>query len=201
MSYLKLLRYGIRFIFLQTILTSVTIFYFDRYLLKDFPDAGEILINNLIEDRDRFYPFINNSFLKLDIYLALFVFIFLIILYSTKFYTYVDELSFKFENKYLDDFINLYLLWTCTLMIFFTLIRFNILSRGYLIALTFIGPLILMIFRNSEIILAALGRPMTSEKCLVINLNKDILEGPKYLLPLIELITLNFFNFFFTVPE
>ena len=173
MSYLKLLRYGIRFIFLQTILTSVTIFYFDRYLLKDFPDAGEILINNLIEDRDRFYPFINNSFLKLDIYLALFVFIFLIILYSTKFYTYVDELSFKFENKYLDDFINLYLLWTCTLMIFFTLIRFNILSRGYLIALTFIGPLILMIFRNSEIILAALGRPMTSEKCLVINLNKD----------------------------
>tara|TARA_B100000427_G_scaffold230353_1_gene193528 strand:+ start:16075 stop:17514 length:1440 start_codon:yes stop_codon:yes gene_type:complete len=173
MGYLKIIRYGVRFVFLQAVLTFVTIYYFDNYLIKGFPDAGEILINNLVEDRDRFYPFLSNYFIKLDIYLAFFIFIFLLILYSTKFYTYVDELSFKFENKYLDDFINLYLLWTSTLMVFFTLIRFNVLSRGYLIILTLIGPLVLMIFRNSEIISALFGRPLTSEKSLVINLKKD----------------------------
>ena len=143
------------------------------YLIKDFPDAGKILIDQLVEDRDRFYPIVGNEFLKLDIYLTLFVFIFLIILYSTNFYTYVDELSFKYERKYIDDFINLYLLWTCTSMVFFTLLRFNVLSRGNLIAFTFIGPAILMLFRNSEIILAALGRPMTSENALVFNLDKE----------------------------
>tara|TARA_B100000945_G_scaffold319920_1_gene328446 strand:- start:1031 stop:2125 length:1095 start_codon:yes stop_codon:yes gene_type:complete len=58
-------------------------------------------------------------------------------------------------------------------MVFFTLIRFNVLSRGYLIILTLIGPLVLMIFRNSEIISALFGRPLTSEKSLVINLKKD----------------------------
>ena len=30
--------------------------------------------------------------------------------------------------QYIDDFINLYLLWTCTSMVFFTLLRFNVLS-------------------------------------------------------------------------
>ena len=58
-------------------------------------------------------------------------------------------------------------------MVFFTLLRFNVLSRGNLIAFTFIGPAILMLFRNSEIILAAFGRPMTSENALVFNLDKE----------------------------
>ena len=105
MSYRKLLKYGVRFLFLQILLTSITIFYFDNFLIAEFPEAGKILIDNLVEDRDRFYKFIPNSFIKIDIYLAIFVFIFLIVLYSTKFYTYVDELSFKFENKYIDDFL------------------------------------------------------------------------------------------------
>ena len=124
MAYAKLFKYSVRFIFLQFVLTSFTIYFFDNYLIKDFPDAGKILIDQLVEDRDRFYPIVGNEFLKLDIYLTLFVFIFLIILYSTNFYTYVDELSFKYERKYIDDFINLYLLWTCTSMVFFTLLRF-----------------------------------------------------------------------------
>ena len=66
MSYLKLLKYGLRFIFLQTLITGLTIYFFDNYLIKDFEDAGEILINNLIEDRDRFYPFLTNDFVKID---------------------------------------------------------------------------------------------------------------------------------------
>lgn len=173
MSYLKLLKYGLRFIFLQTLITGLTIYFFDNYLIKDFEDAGEILINNLIEDRDRFYPFLTNDFVKIDFYLALFVFLFLVILYSTKFYTYVDELSFKFDSKYLDDFFNLYLLWTCSLMIFFTLIRFTILSRAYLIVLTLLVPVILLVLRNSEIISAFFGRPVSSENCVLINVGED----------------------------
>ena len=173
MAYAKLFKYSVRFIFLQFVLTSLTIYFFDNYLIKDYPDAGKILIDQLVEDRDRFYPIVGNEFLKLDIYLTLFFFIFLVILYSTNFYTYVDELSFKYERKYIDDFINLYLLWTCTSMVFFTLLRFNVLSRGSLIAFTFIGPVVLMLFRNSEIILAAFGRPMTSENALVFNLDKE----------------------------
>lgn len=173
MSYTKLLKYGVRFLFLQILLTSITIFYFDNFLIAEFPEAGKILIDNLVEDRDRFYKFIPNSFIKIDIYLAIFVFIFLIVLYSTKFYTYVDELSFKFENKYIDDFFNLYLLFTSSLMVFFTMVRFSILSRGYLLAFTVIVPLVLLVFRNSEIISGLFGRPMGSENALLINLSKD----------------------------
>ena len=33
------------------------------------------------------------------------------------------------------------------------------------------------------------------------SLNKDILDGPKYLNPLIDSISLKFFRYFFTVPE
>lgn len=173
MSYIKLFKYGIRFLFLQVLLTTLTILYFDNFLIGDFPEAGKILIDNLIEDRDRFYNFIPNSYIKIDIYLAIFIFVFLIILYSTKFYTYVDELSFKFENKYIDDFFNLYLLFTSSLMIFFTMVRFTILSRGYLLIFTVVVPLILLVFRNSEIISGLFGRPMGSESVLLINVSKD----------------------------
>tara|TARA_Y100000768_G_scaffold47358_1_gene30923 strand:+ start:710 stop:991 length:282 start_codon:yes stop_codon:yes gene_type:complete len=33
------------------------------------------------------------------------------------------------------------------------------------------------------------------------SLNKDILDGPKYLNPLIDSISFKFFRYFFTVPE
>ena len=37
-----------------------------------------LFIKKLLEDRDRFYPFVTNDFIKIDIYLAIFVFVFLI---------------------------------------------------------------------------------------------------------------------------
>lgn len=172
MEYKRLIKYVLRFLFLQTLLTALTIYYYDTYLIAEYPDANLVVIGNLIEDRDRFYPLINNNFIKIDIYIAFFVFVFLIILYSTKFYTYVNELSFAYERQYLDNFISIYLLWSTSLMAFLTLFRFSVVSRGYLIIYTFVVPLILMIFRNSEVISAIFGRSVTSETYISFNLDK-----------------------------
>ena len=60
-------------------------------------------------------------------------------------------------------------------MAFLTLFRFSVVSRGYLIIYTFIVPLILMIFRNSEVISAIFGRSVTSETYISFNLKKDSL--------------------------
>ena len=95
MNLKELIKYFLRFLTLQIILTSLTIFYFDRFLIGDYKDGYGIIISNLIEDRDRFYSFMPNQFLKIDLYLSVFVFVFLIILYSTRFYTYVNELTFS----------------------------------------------------------------------------------------------------------
>ena len=78
----------------------------------------------LVEDKNRFFSFLNDEFVKIDIYLAIFIFIFLIILYSTKFYTYVNELSFSLNRNYFDEYLNIYLLWTASLVLFFTMFRF-----------------------------------------------------------------------------
>ena len=178
MNYKRLLKYIFRFLFLQSLLTSMTILYYDRFLISGFPDGNILIINNLIEDRDRFYPLIPNSLIKIDIFIAIFIFIFLLILYATKFYTYVNELSFSYERQYLDDFINIYLLWTSCLMIFLTLFRFTILSRGYLILYTFIVPIVLMVFRNSEVISAIFGKSMTNETYISFNLeNNSVLNN------------------------
>jgi len=173
MEYKRLIKYVLRFLFLQTLLTALTIYYYDNYLIAEYPDANLVVIGNLIEDRDRFYPLITNEFVKIDIYIAFFVFVFLLILYSTKFYTYVNELSFAYERQYLDNFISIYLLWSTSLMAFLTLFRFSVVSRGYLIIYTFIVPLILMIFRNSEVISAIFGRSVTSETYISFNLDES----------------------------
>lgn len=165
-------KYLARFIFLQTLLTALTIFYYDTFLIINFPDANIYVIENLIEDRDRFLPFIDNEFIKIDIFIAIFIFIFLIALYSTNFYTYVNELTFSNNNKVIDDFVNLYLLWTSSLMIFIVLLRFSVVSRGYLLIYTFIVPLILIIFRNSQSISGLLGRKVTNEYYISFNLKE-----------------------------
>ena len=149
MGLLKYVKYGIRFLFLQTLLTFFTIFYFDRFLIGDYFDGYLIIRDNLLEDRDRFYPFVTNDFIKTDIYIAIFIFVFLVILYSTKFYTYVNELSFSLDRKYFDEFLSIYLLWTSSIFVFFYIFRFSILSRANLILFTFLVPLILIIFRNT----------------------------------------------------
>ena len=173
MSFIKLFKYGLRFLVLQTILTSFTIYYFNNFLIGDYYDGYLIIRDNLLEDRDRFYPFLSNDFIKSDIYLAAFVFIFLILLYSSKFYTYVNELTFSLDRKLIDEYISLYLLWTTSFFLFIYFFRFTILSRGYLLIFTLIIPIILMLFRNSELISSLLGRSVTRENYITFNLEED----------------------------
>ena len=80
MGLLKYVKYGIRFLFLQTLLTFFTIYYFNRFFNchSDYFDGYLIIRDNLLEDRDRFYPFVTNDFIKTDIYIAIFIFVFLI---------------------------------------------------------------------------------------------------------------------------
>ena len=77
-------KYLVRFVILQISLTLITIWYFDRYLIGDYFDGYLIIRDNLLQDRDRFYPFVSNDLIKIDFYLALFVFVFLIFLYKHK---------------------------------------------------------------------------------------------------------------------
>ena len=173
MNFRNYIKYGVRFIILQFILTSFSIFYFDKFLINEYVDGYLIIINNLLEDRDRFYPFIQNDFIKIDIYIAFFVFVFLVILYSTKFYTYVNELSFSLDKKFFDEYLNIYLLWTSSLMTFLFFFRFSVVSRFYLFIFTIIVPIILELFRNTEVLSSILGRSVTNEKYITINLSKD----------------------------
>ena len=119
----EIIRYFLRFLILQIILTLLTIFYFDNFLIGDYQRGYELIIFNLIEDRDRFYTFIPNSLIKIDLFLGFFIFIFLLILYSTKFYTYVNELTFSTSKKNLDEFFSIYLLWTSCLFVFMMILR------------------------------------------------------------------------------
>ena len=66
MGFVRYIKYGIRFLFLQILLTFFTIFYFDRFLIGDYFDGYLIIRDNLLEDRDRFYPFISNDLIKTD---------------------------------------------------------------------------------------------------------------------------------------
>lgn len=177
-SYVK---YSVRFLFLQTLLTYLTINYLNTFLIsKDFCEqcvGNSFLIqinNNLWEDRNRFFSFIPEQYINIDIFIAVFIFVFLVILYSTKFYTYVNELSFSIDRNYFDEFISIYLLWTTTFIIFLTMFRVShLISRGYLFIFTLIVPLILLLFRNSEFISSLLGRSVTNENSITFNLEED----------------------------
>ena len=177
----SLLKYSIRFVFLQSVLTYFTIYYFNNFLLTnkycELCVGNSFLLqinNNLWEDRNRFFTFVSEDLVTIQNFLAVFIFLFLIVLYSTKFYTYVNELSFSLDRNYIDEFISIYLLWTSTLIIFLTLFRVShLISRGNLLIFTFIVPLILIIFRNSEFISSLLGRSVTNENCITFNLEED----------------------------
>lgn len=177
MNIKKYIKYGIRFFFLQTVLTFITIFYFDNYLLPqgEFKNQYRIQIDkNLLEDKNRFISFISDDFVKIDLLLSIFIFTFLIVLFSTKFYTYVNELSFSLDSNYLGEYFSIYLVWTSSVMAFMTLFRFsNLISRSYLLLYTFLIPLILLVFRNSEIISSIFGRSVTNENYITINLEND----------------------------
>jgi len=168
----NLIKYIIRFIFLQSILTFTTIYYFDNFLISNNA-YKQIIYLNLVEDIQRFMPFINSDSISVDAILIILVFIFLIILYSTRFYTYVNELSFSLNKNLLDEYFQLYLLWATYIFTTFYLLRFEGISRWYLFLFSLFVPLILLIFRNTEFLSSILGRSITSESFLSINLDVD----------------------------
>ena len=166
-------KYGFRFLFLQLTLTFLTIYYFDNFLVPS-NDYRLQIDANLLEDKERFYAFIPESLIKIDIFIAIFIFVFLIFLYSTKFYTYVNELSFSLDRNFFDEYFSIFLTWTTSLIIFVTFFRFsNLISRAYLLIYLFIVPLILLIFRNTEFVSSLFGRSVTNEKYITFNLEDD----------------------------
>ena len=182
MNISRILKYAARFIILQLVLTSTTVFYFNNFLIPNidlFPDQKgftfrDQINNNLYEDASRFFPFLNENLVTIEVFLSMFIFVFLIFLYSTKFYTYVNELTFSLDRNYIDEYFSIYLTWTTSLMIFLTMFRFsNLISRGYLLIFTFAIPLILLLFRNSEFLSSLIGRSVTDENYITINLKED----------------------------
>ena len=179
----SLIKYSLRFLFLQIVITYFTIFYFNTYLLSNLTCEQCIgysfamqIDANLWEDRNRFFPFISEQLVTINIFLGVFVFLFLVILYSTKFYTYVNELTYSLDRSYIDEYISIYLLWTSSLFVFLTFFRVaHLISRGYLVLFTFIVPIILLMFRNSEFVSSLLGRSVTNENYITFNLEKDSL--------------------------
>tara|TARA_B100000941_G_scaffold236615_1_gene179579 strand:- start:939 stop:2321 length:1383 start_codon:yes stop_codon:yes gene_type:complete len=153
-------------------LTILIIFYFDNYLVSNL-DFKQNIYSNLIEDSQRFLPFINSQIINVDVFLGAMIFVFLIILYSTKFYTYVNELTFSINRNLFDEFFQIYLLWTSYLFGVFYIFRFENVSRGYTFLLSFIVPIILLVFRNPEFISSLLGRSVTDENYLSINLDEN----------------------------
>ena len=168
-SYLKYLA---RFLFLQVLLTFLTIYYFDNFLISNQEFKQNIYLN-LVEDATRFLPFVKIEFISVDSFFVIAIFIFLIILYSTKFYTYVNELSFSLNRNLLDEYFQLYLLWTSYLFVLFYIFRFENVSRGYLFTYSFLIPFILLIFRNTEFISSLLGRSVTNETFITFNLDEN----------------------------
>ena len=168
----SLIKYLLRFSFLLLVISFTTIWYFDKYTFMNADHKYSIYLK-IIEDYERFYDFFPISWITLD---ALFVFataLFLALLYTTKFYTYVNELDFSYDNKYLDDYVFLYLMWNSYFFSILYLFRVDGLSRSYLIIFTFIVPLLLLFFRNGEILSNFLGRSISSENYISFNLDSD----------------------------
>ena len=172
MKLTSVIKYAVRFIFLQLFLSAFFIYFFDNFLIKDI-QTKNLIYKNLIDDIDRFLPLINEIYVTVDALIVLVIFIFLIILYSTKFYTYVNELSYSINKNLLDEYFQLYLLWTSYIFTIFFLLRFENISRGYLLLFSFIVPIFLLAFRNTELISSLLGRSVTGETYLSINLDKN----------------------------
>ena len=167
----NIIKYLIRFLFLQSLISIVTIWYFDNFVFFSAEHKFEIYLN-LVEDRERFYNFIPLSWITIDALIIFIITLFLIILYTTKFYTFVNELDFSYENKFIDDYLMLYLMWNSFIFSSLYVFRITGLSRANLIIFSFIVPFILLMFRNSEIISLLLGRSTTKENYIAFNLDE-----------------------------
>ena len=165
-------KYLFRFSFLQFLISYTTIWYFDKYTFINQEHKFAIYLN-IVEDYQRFYNFFPLSWVTVDSLFIVITFIFLVMLYATKFYTYVNELDFSYDNKYLDDYILLYLMWNSYFFSMLYLFRLDGLSRSYLVLYSFIIPFLLLLFRNSEIISNFLGRSVSNENYLSFNLEND----------------------------
>ena len=168
----RLFKYILRFSFLQIVISYTTIWYFDKFTFIDSNHKYNIYLN-ILEDYERFYNFFPLSWITIDTLFFLITAVFLVLLYTTKFYTYVNELDFSYDNKYLDDYVLLYLMWNSYFFSMLYLFRIDGLSRSYLMLFTFTIPLILLLFRNSEIISNVLGRSVSNENYLSFNLEND----------------------------
>tara|TARA_B100000902_G_scaffold23395_1_gene28147 strand:- start:1175 stop:2611 length:1437 start_codon:yes stop_codon:yes gene_type:complete len=166
------IKYFLRFLLLQASLTLMTIHYFDNFLISNSEFKQNIYIN-LVEDANRFIPSFNTELISVDAFFILMIFVFLIILYSTKFYTYVNELSYSINKNLLDEYFQLYLLWTSYLFAVFYIFRFENISRGYLFVYSLVVPILLLTFRNTEFISGLLGRSITNETYISINLDPN----------------------------
>ena len=165
----KLAKYIFRFLILQGTLSVVTIYFFDNYLVWN-QEFKEEIYRNIIEDKNRLLPFIQDSYISVDGLLLVIIFVFLVILYSTNFYTYVNELTFSMSRNRIGEFFQIYLLWTSYIFVAFFVFRLNNLFRGGLIIFSFIVPIILMFFRNTEFLSSLLGRTLTDEAFISFNL-------------------------------
>ena len=83
MNLKNIVKYLIRFLFLQGSISLVTIWYFDNLVFINAEHKFQIYLN-LVEDRERFYNFIPLSWITIDALIVFLVTLFLIILYSTK---------------------------------------------------------------------------------------------------------------------
>ena len=106
MKLTSVIKYAVRFIFLQLFLSFFSIYFFDNFLIKD-TQTKDLIYKNLIDDIDRFLPIINSTYITVDALIVLVIFVFLIILYSTKFYTYVNELSYSINKNLLDEYFQI----------------------------------------------------------------------------------------------
>ena len=163
----------LRFLILQVILTYITIQYFDRFLIGDFTYGYDVIIKNLLEDRLRFFPFIPYDLITIDFFLAIFVFIFLIIFTSSKDYSYVNEFDFAINKNFYSEFLSIFLLWSSSFLVFLQLFRFTVVSRGYLIPFVIFVPVLLTLLRNSENISSLLGRSTSDENFITFNLDSN----------------------------
>ncbi len=169
----NIIKHGFRFLLLQTILTTITILYFDSFIIGDYKEGFNIIIRNLLEDRARFYPFVPYNFIKIDLYLASFVFVFLVIIYNSKNYSIVNELDLVPEKSIFDEYFYIFLIWSTAFLSFLQLFRFSSVSRGYTLIFIFVIPFVLVIFRNSEFLSKFLGRNPSDENFVTFNLDKS----------------------------
>ena len=70
MKFNSLIKYALRFIFLQGVLTYFISFYFDNFLISN-QNFKQGIYQNLVEDTTRFVPFINTELITIDAFFLL----------------------------------------------------------------------------------------------------------------------------------